>query len=296
MAKKINLLITGSSGFIGGSLLKSLLDDDRYVLSISDIKHDNPYNLEFIPTTKLSEVAGKFDVVVHLGATSETNNFDMEAIFRNNVLFSLNLMAGLKKDCKLLYASSGSVYGQIKDTVPVAEERRFEQASSPYALSKLTLDNIVRNFFRNKNYIGLRFFNVCSFDQEALKLQPSPTFKFLKQLRAEKKITLFEGSQSMLRDFIHIDDVMKIMHFLMNESSDGYAILNIGTGKAVSFEQIADAFIQRLGFGSKEYKPMPENLSQTYQRFTCADINALRNLGYKDDIPDIINHIEKLNI
>ena len=285
----MQILITGSSGFIGSCLFNQLKNNNKIFTSDFINLNNNEYHIS--PENLDANLLRQMDIIVHLGAISETNADKKEEIFEKNILSSLNILQNSKTDCKIIYASSASVYGTQKSSIK--EEDNHEFGTSSYAQSKLILDNIVRSFFNHRNIIGLRFFNVCSFNNESQKKQPSPTYKFLQQLKTEKQIRLFHNSNSIYRDFIFIDDVISIIKFFMFDSKVTEAnIFNIGSGIPVSFEQIADELINKIGYGKKIYIDKPNNLTNNYQEYTCANIEKLRKYGYKQNIPSIIEYIK----
>jgi len=286
----MQILITGSSGFIGSYLFNQLKNDNKIFTSDFINLNNNEYHIS--PENLDADFLRQMDIIVHLGAISETNADKKEEIFEKNILSSLNILKNSKTDCKIIYASSASVYGTQKSSFK--EEDNCEFGVSDYSRSKLILDNIVRSFFSHRDIIGLRFFNVCSFNNESHKKQPSPTYKFLQQLITEKQIKLFYGSHSIYRDFIFIDDVISIIKFFMfdNRGAKEANIFNIGSGIPVSFEQIADELINKIGYGKKTYINKPNNITNNYQEYTCANIEKLRNYGYKENIPSIIEYIK----
>jgi ADP-L-glycero-D-manno-heptose 6-epimerase len=279
------ILITGTKGFIASSLLERLKKDigdleiDSYDINGSSLRiRDQSFDIQ------------KYDTIVHLGAISETNSKSYSKLFEYNILDTLDIFKLANPECHIIYASSASVYGE--HTSPVTEEVIHEIGNSPYAKSKKTIDNIARYFLYDRNITGLRFFNVCSFDKEQHKQQPSPTYSFSNQLDKYKKISLFHNSDSIFRDFIFIEDVLDIIIFFMFQYvSNKSDIFNIGTGIPVSFENIADALIEKRGFGKKEYIEKPKTLTNNYQQYTCANINKLRNAGYHNNIPPILEYI-----
>lgn len=276
-----SILITGSDGFIGSEVVRYLMTHDFD----SMIHQYDISNYDYKPLKNIDY----YDVIVHMGAISETNASESQKVLDLNILHTLNILTNSRPDCKVIYASSASVYGLM--TEPVSETSE-EKPNSLYALSKLTIDNIVRNFLPHKKCIGLRFFNVCSFDKESHKKQPSPTFSFSKQLRETGQIKLFPGSYNISRDFIFIDDVVKIIQFFIDHDCvDRSEIFNVGSGVSTSFETIADAMINRIGYGDKVYIARPDNLTSNYQTFTQANIDKLRLFGYREEIPSIMEYI-----
>ena len=73
--------------------------------------------------------------------------------------------------------------------------------------------------------------------------------------------------------------------FLKKPKKSG--IFNVGTGCAVSFNQLCQEIINYVGHGSISYIPFPEHLKKHYQSYTQADISSLRSAGYDNDFKDI---------
>jgi ADP-L-glycero-D-manno-heptose 6-epimerase len=124
------------------------------------------------------------------------------------------------------------------------------------------------------------------------KDQPSPTFSFKKQLEQTREIKLFKESSPVRRDFIFINDVVKIIQFFLQEVISTSEVFNIGSGVAISFEEIADAMIERFGYGKKVYIDRPKNLTSNYQEYTLANITKLRMFGYNEKIPSVLDYIK----
>ena len=92
---------------------------------------------------------------------------------------------------------------------------------------------------------------------------------------------LFEGSGGFRRDFIHVDDTVRMnLHF---RESGPSGIFNCGTGKARSFEDIGNTLQQLHGSGVIEPIPFPVDLHGKYQEFTEADLTQVREAGYRHD-------------
>jgi ADP-L-glycero-D-manno-heptose 6-epimerase len=276
------ILITGHNGFIGSNLLSCI--DSHYEVKKSDYSsYSDGYHPDNI--TDLS----KIDIVVHMGAISSTNSIDKEELFQKNIFNTLNIFSKAKH-AKIIYASSASTYGLCNSKRSELDELNPQ---SIYAKSKSIVDNIVLNFLSDRKIVGLRFFNVCSFSSESNKTQPSPTYSFMQQLIETKKIKLFANSDKIFRDFIFIDDVIKIIKYFIEHDIDKSRIINVGTGNPISFEAIADSMINKFGFGEKTYIKKPSDILSSYQNYTEADITLLRHLGYNNEIPSVLDYIKK---
>jgi ADP-L-glycero-D-manno-heptose 6-epimerase len=113
--------------------------------------------------------------------------------------------------------------------------------------------------------VALRFFNVYG-DGEEDKIernQSSPVSKFIVQANTENKITVFEGSNKMLRDFICVDDVVD----LVISNTKGSGIFDLGTGSVCSFQEVAELVSKKFGVPIQTV-PFPKHLIGKYQYFT----------------------------
>lgn len=113
---------------------------------------------------------------------------------------------------------------------------------------------------------------------------------FFNQYKENKEIKVFEGSDQFLRDFIFVDDVVKVnLHFLENSFLNG--IYNCGTGKCRSFSDIAEVFKARYSDAVIKEIPFPESLVGKYQKYTQADIEKLRSAAYEQDFTSLENGV-----
>jgi ADP-L-glycero-D-manno-heptose 6-epimerase len=87
-----------------------------------------------------------------------------------------------------------------------------------------------------------------------------------------------DGEQS--RDFIYVKDVVKVIYFLMkNKPKSG--IYNLGTGEARTFLDLVKNTFYALNLEPKiSFIDTPEDIRDTYQYFTEANMSKLKNIGY----------------
>ena len=83
-----------------------------------------------------------------------------------------------------------------------------------------------------------------------------------------------------MRDFVYVKDVVSVILWLWkNEDVNG--IFNVGTGNAKSWKQLMQGGFKAMDKPENiEFIEMPENLRNSYQNYTCADIGKLRAAGY----------------
>ena len=311
----MTLLVTGAAGFIGSNLVKAL--NARGEADIVAV--DNLTRAEKTPNLADLEIADYFDkedfiariraddfdpgirAVLHQGACSDTMEHDGRYMMDNNYRYSLELLDFcLDQDVPFLYASSASVYGAGR---VFRESREFEAPLNVYGYSKFLFDQVVRRRLAEADFpsqvAGFRYFNVYGPREQHKDRMASVAFHFFNQYRAEGKVRLFEGCDGygngeQRRDFVFIDDVVKVnLHFLDSGAS---GIYNLGTGRAQSFNDVAVATVNACraaqgeapltladlrSRGVIEYVAFPEALKGKYQSYTEADISQLRQAGYE---------------
>lgn len=286
------IIVTGGAGFIGSNIVKALNQKGRNDILIVDNlkkseKHLNLNRLDFTDFIDKSsffdifdDIAEEVELIFHEGACSDTMESDGKYMMENNYDFSCALFNNcVQHGIRFVYASSASVYGNGDDGF--MEKRECEYPLNVYAFSKFMFDNYVRKFPQvvKSQVVGLRYFNVYGQQENHKGRMASVIRHFFTQYRDNKEIKVFEGSADFLRDFIYVDDVVRVnMHFLENSFLNG--IYNCGTGKCRSFGDIAEIFKNRYSDAVIKEIPFPDSLKGKYQKYTQADMEKLRSAGY----------------
>ena len=294
------IIVTGGAGFLGSNLISALnARGERDILLVDNLTNGRKmHNLadlniadymdkdDFIALLEKPNFLNAVTAVFHQGACSATTEWDGRYVMMNNYQYSKKLLDWcLFKRIPFLYASSASVYGDGSKGFRV--ERDCEHPINMYAYSKFQFDQYVRSKLPAAQSLvaGFRYFNVYGPREQHKGAMSSTAFHFNNQIIEHKKTRLFaaydgfaDGEQ--LRDFVHVDDVVNVnLWFLANPDRSG--IYNVGTGKAESFNEVANTVIKWHQQGSIEYIPFPEHLKGAYQSYTQADISGLREAGYQ---------------
>lgn len=299
------IIVTGSNGFIGSNLIKHLNKSGfKDILAVDDLsKAENQKNiydcevkdlidLEDLSSTLLKPSMRKgIDYVFHQGACSDTTEWDINYLLKNNYYFSKFLLEFCdEQSIPFLYASSASVYGNEQN---FRENKENERPINLYAYSKYIFDQLVRKKINkiSSQVVGLRYFNVYG-PREAHKGEmASVAYHLHQQLTESNEVKLFgefDGFKAghQRRDFIHVDDVIDVnLWFMKNQNFSG--IFNVGTGKSQTFNEVAEAIINWNQKGKITYIPFPEELKGSYQSFTQADISKLRQIGYEKEFRNV---------
>jgi len=245
----MKILLTGHRGFIGSNMLQALERKGHSVSTYDWVDGNMP------------SVAEQ-DWVIHMGAISSTTERDIDKILTQNYDFSRQLFDACKlHGVNMQYSSSASVYG----LGTVFTEDAPADPRTPYAWSKYLFERYHARHQGKNTVQGFRYFNVYGTGEDHKGSQASPFSQFAKQARETGRIQVFEGSRESRRDFIPVQDVVETHLKFLKVSASG--VFNVGTGKTKSFYEIAEQF----GVPIEEI-PLPEQLRNSYQRYTCADM------------------------
>lgn len=296
------LIITGGAGFIGSNLVTALNDRGRDDLMVVD-SFQNGRKLRNLVDCDLWDVVNKdrfqewllgdrdleenIDAVFHLGACSNTLEWDGDAMLRDNYEYSKLLLSYCtRREIPFIYASSASVYGA---GATFREERRYERPLNPYAHSKFFFDQLTRRLRQNfrSQVVGLRYFNVYGPREQHKGEMSSVAYKLSQQLRSGDRVGLFSGSNGYAdgeqkRDFVWVGDCVDVNLWMLDHPVVS-GIFNVGSGRAQTFNDVANAVVKATGRGKIEYIPFPPKLEGVYQDFTQADISELRKAGYEKE-------------
>lgn len=312
----MKVVVTGGAGFIGSNLVKALNDrsindvivvdnltkGDKFVNLVDCELQDYLDKTDFIAALKSGKL-GKIDAIFHEGACSDTMEHNGNYMMNNNFRYTTELFEfAQEQKIPFLYASSAAVYGGSSEFI---ESREVEKPLNVYGYSKFLFDQILRRWMKQgltAPVFGFRYFNVYGDREQHKGRMASVAFHNFNQFREGGKVKLFgpyggyeAGCQQ--RDFVSVEDVVKVnMHFLQ-ASQDLSGVYNLGTGKAQTFNDVALTALNTLREnqgqailslseavqqGQIEYIEFPEALKGKYQCFTQANLENLRKAGYQD--------------
>ena len=306
-----NIVVTGAAGFIG-SCLVGFLNRAGYknLILVDDFsvekKTPNLTGKSFTIKVEreeffkfLKESNPKVDFVFHIGARTDTTEFNYSVHEHLNVEYSKKIWTYCSENkVPLVYASSAATYGAgelgYKDDESIIPDLK---PLNPYGVSKNEFDKwALQQQKTPPAWAGLKFFNVYGPNEYHKARMASVIFHSYNQIVENGFVKLFKSHKSefkdgeQLRDFVYVKDVLKICFwFLACWQKDPQTfisgIYNVGTGQARSFNDLVKATFSGLDRKPEiEYIDMPEDIRETYQYYTQAEMQKIKAAGYHENM------------
>jgi UDP-glucose 4-epimerase len=227
----MRIAVTGSSGFIGKSLVPILIRTGHEVVEIS-----RSLGFDICQWDSLSKLP-MCDIIIHLAAkTFVPDSFENPREFYevNNTATLNSLELARLWDANFIYMSS-YFYGPPQ-YVPVDEDHPLKP-HNPYAQSKLISEQLCAGYHRDFgiSVTAFRLFNIYGPGQKGSLIIP----EILKQIKSGKVILKDPRPK---RDYIHIDQVISVIIKTLELKLNGFNVLNLGTGKSHSVQDLVETF------------------------------------------------------
>jgi ADP-L-glycero-D-manno-heptose 6-epimerase len=299
------LLVTGGAGFIGSNVVAALNEAGRADVTVCDrLGHDGKWrNLakrqlaDLVPPAELRNwLSGrKLDAIIHLGAISETTATDGDLVIETNFRQSMRLLDWCTVHATpFIYASSAATYGDgaqgFRDDPSPAALKALRPLNlygwSKHLFDMVVAERVTRGGKLPPQWAGLKFFNVFGPNEYHKGAMMSVLARRFDDIKAGRPVQLFKSHRTGIadgdqrRDFIHVDDAVRVMMWLLATPSVS-GLFNVGTGRARSFRDLILAAYAALGAAPTiEYVDMPESIRGSYQYFTESDVDRLQRAGY----------------
>ena len=301
------IIVTGGAGFIGSCVVRTLND-----AGISDIvivdniaatdKWMNMRNKKYLKYVNRSDFLAELPTyenvtaVIHMGACSSTTERDFDYLWNNNFEYTKALWNYCaEKQISFIYASSAATYGDGSQGFDDRTDIDLLRPLNGYGYSKQLFDQWVKHQAVTfpKQYAGLKFFNVYGPNEYYKGSMASMIFHGFNQIKESGEIRLFKSCDpnytdgGQLRDFVYVKDICAVIKWLLDNPSVS-GLFNVGTGRAQSFKELAEATFKALGLEPNiRYIEMPEHLKNKYQYYTKAEMSKLREAGYDRPFMDL---------
>ena len=302
------IIVTGAAGFIGSCMVQFLNDNGYEELYLVDdfgieSKRKNWESKRFIQIVErynlfdwLEAKQPTIDLVIHLGARTDTTEFDYSIHEALNLQYSKDIW----KYCTthqvpLIYASSAATYG-------AGELGYNDDHETPYQLKPLNPYGVSKDEFDKwallqedcpPSWTGLKFFNIYGPNEYHKGRMASVIWHSFNQIKKDNLVKLFRSHRpdfkdgEQLRDFVYVKDLVDVIKWMADlmliqewpVTRNG--LFNLGTGKARSFYDLAASTFRGLDLEPNiEFIDMPADIRDKYQYFTEANMQKLKDAGY----------------
>ncbi len=251
-------LVTGGAGFIGSNLVDKLVEDGHEVIIFDNLSSGNSENLNkeakfflidisnpnSFQSKNMEAVMSGVDVVFHLAAFPRVEPSIQEPLHSHNINVNgtLNMLEACRKYGvkRFVFTSSSAVYGDA-EKIPTNE---FEETNpmSPYALNKLIGEQYCKlySLLYNLETVCLRYSNAYGEGQPTSGAYCNVMGIFEQQKEKGEPMTIV-GDGEQKRDFVYVGDIVKAnIQVGFDECYLRGAVLNVGSGKSYSVNQIAE--------------------------------------------------------
>ncbi|MFT5970950.1 MAG: ADP-L-glycero-D-manno-heptose 6-epimerase [Flavobacteriales bacterium] len=300
------IVVTGAAGFIASCLISHLNKTGlTQIVAVDDFsREDKLPNLEgksikhkierseFITWFRVN--AAHIDFVYHIGARTDTTEFDEELLNELNLDYTKDVWKICTQyQIPLVYASSAATYGlgelgydDNHDVIPQL------QPLNPYGRSKNDFDIwALQQKDKPPYWVGLKFFNVYGPNEYHKGRMASVVLHTFRQVGDTSKMKLFRSHNPkykdglQLRDFVYVKDVISVLNWLKeNKKNENSGIYNLGSGQARAFLDLAKATFKAMDQPEDiSFVDTPADIRDKYQYFTEANMKKMISIGY--DIP-----------
>ena len=290
----MNILVTGGCGYIGTLLTNKLINSGHSVAVIDNQLFGNYlkkskklkiYKRSILEINQIN-IKNRIDLIIHLSSIANDPMADLNPnlSWETSSLGTLELIkfSKRKKVKRIIYASSGSVYG-IKKELKVHENLDLHPISL-YNKVKMVTERILLSHKNEFEIFIIRPATVCGFSPR-MRLDltvKALTFSAIKK----KKIIVYGGKQ--IRPNIHIDDMVDLYLFLSKTNKKNCGVYNAGF-ENMSINQIANMVKKNIPSKIKVIKS--KNDPRSYR----LNSQKLLKIGFKPK-KKVIDAIKELKI
>jgi len=279
----MNILLTGSGGFIGKNL-KTYLQDKYNLLT------PRSYELNLIDKQAVKEYfeSNEIDFVIHCASTGGARGIqDRDTTIEDNIAMVDNILKYKKAKTRVILFGSGAMYGKSRPLHKVKEEEIGNVIPSDlYGKSKMLITEKVKN---RDDVVCLNIFACYGYGEKESRF---PSYAINQVLKGED----IEINQNVIYDYLFVEDMVKIVeHYITYKPISN--IINITPTKSVSLEEIAKIVNRFCGnkVNIKIKNPIMNNEYTGDNSLLLSDIPDFEFTKIEDGLKKLYNYINQNN-
>ena len=301
----MSTLVTGGAGFIGSNLVEELLAAGEDVVVLDNMHTGSTENLRGLEGSlrliqgSCNDLSGMNlhpEMIYHLGIPSSSPMYKSNPYLVGEAIngFTSVFELAKKSGSRVVFASSSSLYNGL---LPPHREDMTIRVADYYTEARLAMERIAELYqlLYNIDSVGMRFFSVYGPKETAKKQYANMVTQFLWEMQDTKTPVIF-GDGLQTRDFTFVRDVTRALQLAMK--SDYHGIVNVGTGKAYTFNQAVEVLNACMGLDIKpQYVPNP---IKNYVQHTLSDtaksekvIGFKARYGLEDGVKELLKYYAK---
>jgi len=236
-----NLLVTGSTGFVGNHLCRQLLDLGINLIRSSS---NNEKKLDVTDIDQIRSIADtRIEAVIHLAAKTSVNSAlrDPFQPYYTNILGTLNMLELCRtRDIKKFIFMSSYVYGQPR-YLPI-DEKHPVNPHSPYHKSKLIAEQLCENYAQD---FGIDIVTLRPFLLYGPSAKPYMFVStVIQEVKNNGKVSL--SGKHTSRDLLFISDFLELLKAILHEFPKGYNLFNVGYGESHELEEVTQVLAKLM--------------------------------------------------
>lgn len=281
---KMNILLTGSGGFIGSNLKEYLKDNYTLLCPRS-------YELDLTKSDDVSDYfnSHEIDLIIHCGTIGGARGVqDKESTIDENLAMVNNLISSKRNGVRIILFGSGAMYDKSRNLHKVKESEIGEFLPFDlYGQSKMKIAEIVK---KRSDILCLNIFACYGYNEKSSRF---PSYAINQVIKGQD----IKINQNVIFDYLFVEDMQRIVEYFIKNIPQ-QKIINITPTKSISLLEIAEVVKDLSGANCKIeiQNPVMNNEYTGDNSILLQEIPNFHFTSMKEGLKKLYSHIEKILI